>query len=230
MFGPQALDAVRYVVHEPDGPRVTVTASWFRYGDRDGRWGEILAPLEWMSIAPSGVRFASSVHAYARTGTIGLDLPAVAARISFSAVTEGFVRRVTRLGIVYVDLQQPGTSTARVWFVRSAGFDRSRTANAMDIPLASDGSTEVTDCEWKLLAPVLQGSVSPRRFRIDQRLLFDGVLSTLATRSTWREGRYPTGDWRNAAYCYRKWSRSGALAKALEILEHARRPCDARMH
>lgn len=77
---------------------------------------------------------------------------------------------------------------------------------------------DVTDQEWDAIKPILAGRTPARRFKLDQRRIFDGVLRKLCLGAGWDATDYPEGRRANAFYAWRSWSASGRWDEAIAQL------------
>lgn len=229
MFAPSALERSCRLECVDDEIRVVVDAPWTRFA-ATLRCSDCEGPLRWMMLHPSARRMADSVHQYAMAGIIAVDLPAGHAEVVFAGVQAASAVLVTEVRLLTVvpsdvpDLPVANVAT-RVNFLDRDWVER-RDINeplSIHVPARAGGSFELSDEEWAVVAPVLEGSRKSRRpYQICQRAMFDGVLGKLATGKSWRDSTYKVGDWRNAATSYSRWNSRGTFAEAMQTLSGMR--------
>lgn len=225
MFAPQALDRVRYLDFSKAPPSIEfVSETWRNLGDR---YGDVRTPISWMSVFPSAMRFAGSVHLNARSGRIALLLPKARIKIALQGQRQERCLYATNATLLEVDaLEEPMdwamNHAKRIYRRAPVNSKSSPVLRVADIPPRPDGSLEVDDEEWALIKLILLPECSERRLRIDQRGVFNGILRKLAIGSGWRSTAYPVGGRTHALYAYRRWSQNGALNGALAILRGRR--------
>jgi hypothetical protein len=227
LFQPQALDHVRYMETTDGVPRLQMLASW---ADSSlDKYGDVLGPLTWMSCFPSAVAMAHSVFAFASEGILAIQLPLASARMSANGVKIGETLYVTRLTIIEVVARERPVRDAEHSPVKIVYHAVSKTYSLQKNPLGrlppkkADGSIELTDTEWLAIRPILTGSTPTRRFKLDQRKIFDGVLRKLSEGIGWRVAGYAEGGKENAAHAWRTWVRNGRWDLAIAQLEILRR-------
>ncbi len=226
MFAPQALDHVRFVEVREGTPHITVHASW-----NDGRlrnYGDVLGPLAWMTFFPTAATMASSVHAFASRGVLGLALPRATAKLSASGVRVDETMFVTRIAMVELYAEEPAVQAAtqyspRVVYRAVARGGRLSPMRDSSLPLRPDGRVDVTDHEWEVIKPILMGRTPARRFKLDQRRILDGVLRKLSLGTSWNETDYPEGGRENALHAWRSWTANGRWDDAVARLTALRR-------
>lgn len=223
MFWAQALDHIRVVDPLESPPRVhLLSPSW---GSVEGRVGDARLPLTWLSVFPTAMEFAASVHRSARAGAIAVTMPAARASISFHGCRSGASLYVTKATMLEVDALEQPLEWARghpveVFRRRTVSWDGACPAlQVADVPSRRDGKYDLTDDEWAKVEPVLYPPAIRRPIRqLCPRRTFDGVLRKLVLGTGWRATEYPVGTHTNMLYAYRKWNKSGALSRALDIL------------
>jgi len=218
MFAPSALERSCRLNHVDDELTVVVDAQWAKLASVRYK-SEWEAPLRWMMLHPTARKMADSVHQYAMSGLIALDLPAGTAEVVFAGVRILTVTPGDVPDLPVADWAQRVDYVNRDW---KAGRNMTE-ALSIEVPTHTDGCIELSDAEWAVVSPLLDG---PRRgqrpYQLCQRTLFDGVLSKLASGKSWREASYKVGDWRNAATCYNKWNARGAFGEAMQALRSMR--------
>ncbi len=228
MFAPQALDHVRYLDCSYSPPQVEFYSLTLR--NLSGRAGDMRTPISWMSVFPSAMRFAASVHLHARSGRIAVTLPDARVKLAVQGKRQGRCLYATNATLLELDAQEQPLAWASdhpTTIYRRAPVNptRSTVLRVTDIPLRLDGSVEVDDGEWALIEPILiSASCSRRRLKLDQRAIFDGIVRKLMLGTGWKSTSYITGSPTNALYAYRRWSRDGAFQRALAVLRHCRLP------
>jgi hypothetical protein len=225
MFAPQALDHVRFVQVRVGTPHITVHASWKNVRLRN--YGDILGPLGWMTFFPTAATMASSVHGFASRGVLGLTLPRATAKLSASGVKVGETLFATRIAMVEVCAEEPPVQFATEYSPRVAYRTVTRGGRFPpkrddSLPLRPDGEVDVTDYEWEVIKPILMGRTPARRFKLDQRRIFDGVLRKLSLGTSWNETDYPEGGRENALHAWRSWSANGRWGDAIARLDELR--------
>lgn len=229
IFGPNVLDRNCRLDFADEELRVVVDAPWAGFASTERR-GDCEGPLRWMLLHPSARRMADSVHQYAMSGIIALDLPDGDSEVVFAGVKGAAAVLVTEARVLSVTPSDrsdiPGAEAVpRVDFVDRSwaeGRDIAECISA-DVPLHADGTHELTDKEWAIVGPVLEGERKRTpSYQHCPRSLLDGVLGKLASGKSWRESPYKVGDWRNAATTYRRWNARGTFAEAMQALREAR--------
>ncbi len=229
MFAPNVLPRTCRLNCVDDELSVVIDAHWAKLASVRYK-SEWEAPLRWMMLHPTARKMADSVHQYAMSGLIALDLPAGTAEVVFAGVQGEEAVLVTEVRILTVapgdvpDLPVADWAQRVDYVNRDWKVGRNMTeVLSVEVPTHADGGIELTDEEWAVVSPLLDG---PRRgqrpYQLCQRTLFDGVLSKLASGKSWREASYKVGDWRNAATCYNKWNARGALGEAMQALRSMR--------
>lgn len=229
MFAPSALERSCRLECAGDEICVVVDSLWTRYAETR-HYSDCTGPLRWMMLHPSARRMADSVHQNAMAGLIAVDLPAGHAEVVFAGVQAASAVLVTEVRLLTVvpsdvpDLPVANVAT-RVNFL-DRDWVEGRDMNeplSIHVPARADGSFELSDEEWAVVSPVLEGSRKRRQpYQLCQRAMFDGVLGKLATGKSWRDSTYKVGDWRNAATSYSRWNSRGTFAEAMQALRGMR--------
>jgi transposase len=229
MFAPSALERTCHIDSSQDDARIVIDARWAtRAQERQN--SDWVGPLSWMMLHPSARRMADSVHRHAMGGCLGVDLPHGQVEVVLAGVhspSAVMATEVRLLSVVPADAPEQTVVclSHQVSFINRdwARGRNVRMAISTEVPLHKDGSICLTDAEWAVVGPMLEGQRSkPRPYEHCQRSLFEGVLTKLATGKCWRLSPYAVGDWRNAATSYRRWKTRGTFAAALEALRTMR--------
>jgi hypothetical protein len=229
MFAPQALDHVRFVRVLDGTARITMHAPWS--DERLRRYGDVMGPLAWLTFFPSAATMASSVHAFGSRGVLGLTLPQAIAKLSASGVRVDETTFVTRVAMVAVCANESAVQGAAQYSPRivyhAVARGGSRRKRDGSLPRRPDGEVDVTDYVWEVIKPILVGRTPARRFKLDQRRIFDGVLRKLSLGGGWKATDYPEGGRANALYAWRSWSASGRWNDAIARLTALRHDAPA---
>jgi len=234
MFGPNAVENTCHLNLDESVPKLELDARWASRTSRIG-CGEIAEPLLWMQCFPSAYAAAGSVHAMARSGTIGIQLPRATVSASLRGrrlgntmfATEARIRTVVPLEPPYDFAQQhPGlVHFQRQFGTSSSALHRKELRSTIRaIPRQADGTVELTEVEWEAVAPILLAGADVKRQRLDQREIFNGLLVMLAEGKKWREADFGEARIANALYAYREWQRRGTLQNSLDALVGMRTP------
>jgi hypothetical protein len=229
MFVPNALERTCRLGFADDVMHVIVDTPWAKGYDAEQR-ADCEGPLRWMMLHPSARRMANSVHQYAMAGLIAMDLPDAKSELVFAGFQSGNAVLFTEIRVLSVspldvpDL--PVTDWAgRIDYVNrtwAEGRDLSASVSA-EVPLHADGTHELTDEEWAIVHPILEGRRRRQpTYHHCPRSLLDGILGKLASGKSWRDSQYKAGDWRNAATTYRRWNTRGTFAEAIQALREVR--------
>jgi hypothetical protein len=226
MFRPQALQQVCHLDLSVVPARLVIVRTGREYMLE--HHGDIVPALEWMSCFPSAAQMAASVHRYALQGMVGIDLPKAMARIAFRGRRAGDTFRVTKATITDLQvLEAPfefaaGAARAISYRQLPSFFATEESNYSTHIPLHPNGSVDLHDHEWQLIAPILLTHGSPKKAVLEQRLIFDGLLRKFAFKQAWSKVQYPVGNRNNAIYAYRKWTRQGTFQAAILALADLR--------
>lgn len=227
MFLPQPLDQVRFVDTSLSPPNVEFLAETLR--NLGPKCGELKTPISWMSMFPSAIDFAGSVHLNARSGRIAVSFPAARVRIAFQGRRKESVLLVTNATLLGLDaVEQPihwaANHPLKIYERASYSIPtRSPILQTGDIPVNGNGLPHLSDEEWNLIEPILFPPGEPRRKpKLSQRGLFDGILCKLILGTGWKSTRYPVGTATNVLYAYRSWTATGVLEAALAVLRNCR--------
>jgi hypothetical protein len=225
MFLPQALDRVAFIDYSaPASPTLVVDASWAQAGSRF-MTQQIHDTLVWMFSAPSARIMAGSVHTAALAGRIDLLLPVGESWLTVRGAKIDDTYFVSEIGISYLKTTEPvglteNASTGRLDFLTTTACK----GRAGFVPAHADGTIDVTDEEWDVISPILLAGMSTHRLKLNQRDIFNGILTKLNTGLPWRKVSYTLGSVTHAIYAYRSWGRQGTLPPALAILIELRSP------
>lgn len=87
--------------------------------------------------------------------------------------------------------------------------------------------SDLSDAQWKLVAPVLHAACG-RSGRLPRRELLNAIFYILRTGCQWRflPQNYPK--WNSVYSCFRRWSRNGTLDQVVEALRVEVRYCQGR--
>jgi len=217
MFGPQALDAIGFL--DDDVLHIEKSRTHVNY-----HWANeiVVSQLRWLYAFPSANRSAHSVHEHALRGIIGLTLPDAVITLAASGKKLGSTYFATEVRISKIVAQEASFS-----HVTSLPATIIEASNSLSIPADEtiplrDGSSDLSDDEWALVAPILL-SKSNHRFRLSQRDLFDAILTKLSTGTPWRKLSLRSGTYVHASQAYRVWkSEYGTFGPALEMLKRLR--------
>lgn len=226
MFEPQALDHVRYLDYAHSPPQVEFYGlTWRNLSDRHG---DLRTPISWMSVFPSAMRFAASVHLHARSGRVAVTLPNARVKLAVQGRRQGSSLYATNATLLEIDaLEEPmgwvTNHSSTIYRRAPVARTRSSVLRVTGIPSRSNGHVEVTDAEWTLIEPILlPTSCSRRRIKLDQRGIFDGILRKLLLGSGWKSTPYTVGSHTHALYAYRRWMQEGSLDRALAVVRQHR--------
>lgn len=228
MFAPQALDHVRYLDCSYSPPQVGFYSLTWR--NLRGKDGDLRTPISWMSVFPSAMRFAASVHLNARSDRIAVTLPDARVKLALQGKRQGRCLYATNATLLEVDaMEEPmdwaSNHPTKIYRRAPVTPTCSPVLRVTDILPRADGALEVDDEEWALIQPVLiPASCSRRRLKLDQRAIFDGLIRKLSLGSGWKSTTFSVGSLTNALYAYRRWTKNGALQRALAILAAGRTP------
>jgi len=231
MFRPHALEQLSKAEVLASGETVfTAEASWATPGrvKSYSDWGET---MNWMNIHPSAKEMASSVHRYALSGFVGLELPMATAQVVCRGIRikkKMFVTSLTLTTLAPLDFPESRFAKALPLLHMHAGTlgkgetRVTSTANFV-VPVRMDGTVELTDYEWELVEPVLMSNRKCNQpFTRSPRDLLDGILGKLASGKPWRTAPYKVGTYQNAVTACRDWTRRGVLGEVIRVLETSR--------
>jgi hypothetical protein len=217
MFQPQPLDKACFVDYSAVAPQVVIDAHW-------ARGGSCLTPgikraLAWMCSFHSAWEMANSIHLEALSGRLGLKLPAGLARMNLHGIKQGqtiFVCDATVANITPGEQPFPGMAVG----AGTIHFHESSAGSKTDyvIPRLRDGGVELSDAEWNVVGPVLLAGMRMKKSTLNQRGIFDGILTKLALGIPWRDVSYTVGEWNNAWRAYRYWVKRGTFTQAIAVL------------
>lgn len=166
---------------------------------------------------------AGSVHDAARKGKIDIILPIGEARLKVRGLKIGknfYVIDITfaNISTSETSLMTPTIEKSLILFV-----DQSDTTTASSaIPLRQDRTVELSNFEWNVVGSVLLDGMICSRTKLDQRLIFDGILAKISSGLPWRKVVFKTGTWNNASQAYRHWLKRGTFHKAIAVLKDLR--------
>ncbi|SDP92872.1 Putative transposase of IS4/5 family [Rhodoferax sp. OV413] len=222
MFRPQALDRIRFLDYTRTPTEVVVDASW-RGTYRSGE--EVNQCISWMTLFPSAIRLASSVHEFAMRGEIGMSLPLGSARATMHGLNVGGILFVTEMKVMAVHANEdpiPGaTGCSQDFVLRNVSYDgklKSSLAEISKFPIGKNGELGVSDLEWTAIAPTLLKGQERAREILNQRHLFDAILQKINFCTSWRTLAPKSGTGNNARFAERNWRSRETLMPSLEIL------------
>lgn len=229
MFAPNALERTCRLCQSGDTVQVIVDTKWAKQAAQASR-SNCEVPLGWMMTHPSARNMADSVHRHAMSGRLAIDLPAGHAELVLTGVQGATSTAVTKVKILTIfpgetpDVPGASWSSSLDFVNREWAKDKNiRNPLRLDMPPSIPERPYVTDEEWALISPVLNGqrkNASP--FQHCQRKLFEGILQKLSSGKSWKKSTYTVGDWRNAANAYRRWVQRGTFEQALNVLRGMR--------
>jgi hypothetical protein len=228
MFAPQALEHIRHVDMSGSSAVVRYRSDLWRNLEAT-RYGDVTGPLTWMTVFPSASRFAESVHRSALQGRLSLDLPHARAKIAMWGVPSQHCFLATTLTVLDLEALEPAMSWAGYQkssiYTLTVGRTKGRSSvlTDPDIPMRSDGWVTLSNEEWNTVRPILlPAKTQLKRFKLDPRLIFDGILMKLTCGCGWKRMAYPTGNSKNAIYWYRAWRRDGRFQEAVAMIRQMR--------
>ena len=91
-------------------------------------------------------------------------------------------------------------------------------------------STDLTDAEWKLVAPLLMEKHSEEHWNRDHSLreILEAIFYRLRTGCQWRNLPHDLPPWSTVHYYYRRWRRSGLFARLHALLREQVREKEGR--
>lgn len=229
-FGPHFLDRVSYVIRDGSIVRV-VPEAFLETLTRTKRLSRTEQAILWMHAHPSARSMTASVHRYAMEGVIGLDLPVGHAELAVRGKRVGKTLFVTDMSILVITAgDTPTESVAGAngrYVLKGSRVENDvkttfKVVDFSDVPLHSDGRSDVTDAEWETVAPYLKSNMKAPS--LDQRAILDGLLFKLSSGQSWKTVPYRAGSHKNAVQAFRNWAARGALQKVLEALRNLRAP------
>ncbi len=229
VFQPQALDAISWLAPTELGYRMVVDANWYKTSVRTHNVRDCAPVLAWLRCCRSAEMMMASIHMNALRGDLALRPPQATADLKLAGLWAGNRLFITELRMMSVLVNETPTLSidgfrplikfaARQLHGERLGARAEPNEYVLPHP---DGTYEISDSEWKLLAPLFDSGY-PNRARLDPRRLHDGVLRKLAMGTPWRTMNYSVGDWRNAAFAYHKMKKTGKIQKFLETLRESR--------
>ena len=231
MFRPHALEQFSKAEVLASGDTVfTAEASWATPG-RVKSYSDWDETINWMNIHPSAKEMASSVHRYALSGFVGLDLPMANAHVVCRGIRVKKVMFVTSLTLrTLAPLDLPVSQLAKPLHLlhmhagtRGKGATRVTSSTSFVIPVRPDGTVELSDYEWELVEPVLMSNRKCNQpFTRSPRDLLDGILGKLASGKPWKLAQYKVGTHHNASTACRDWTRRGVFGEVIRLLEATR--------
>lgn len=229
MFAPSALERTFWLDYSNGTVNIVVDAKWAT-SSLEKRHINWRLPLSWMASHPTARRMADSVHQYAMAGHLALDLAHCETEVVFSGaqgpnalfVTEARILSITPSE--YPDLHVVGCEHPIDFLDRDWAKGRNvKEPISEQVPTHADGTFDLTDEEWAVIAPLLSGARERSRpYKLCQRSLFDGILNKLGTGKSWLRCSYKVGDWRNASTSYRSWKLRGTIGQVLVVLRQMR--------
>jgi transposase len=229
MFRPSVLEQVCTLHFNGSTFEVEVNRRWSTAAASERR-SDCEAALGWMMVHPTARRMADSVHQHAMAGRIAVEMPQASAEVVLAGVQDVSAVLVTEARILSVNpMESPDfpvdERVGRIDYINRK-WAEGRTLGdpvSADVPLNADGELALTDSEWAVVGPMLEGARKRKReYQHCQRALFDGILGKLATGKSWRDAQYTVGDWRNAATTHRRWTSRGVFTEALQALREMR--------
>lgn len=228
MFRPHAMDKCCFVDFSQLPSKVIIESYWHSDGYMNGH-GDINQPLSWMNFFPSAGKLAASVHQNAMLGNIGIEMPQGSARLTMHGVEVGDALFVTEVRIVSIHTdEQPipeavGHSKDIVFRgITDKGPSKGAVILTPKVLTGSDGRIEVTDPEWSAVEPLLLKGQMRRRESLNQRYLFDAILTKINSNVSWRKLVSKSGTGNNAQFAHRSWNSRGTFAPSLELLNKMR--------
>ena len=232
MFRPHAFEMTTSFEVSPDGTTaVQINAGWAtsHLSRKQSDW---TAAVAWMRTHPSAKKMVSSVHLHALSGTVGLDLPLAKCQMICRGlrlkntlfVTDLVLTTVSPLDVSELVVVQPLSTLQLHANAPGCGAGQGRVDSSLKVPARFDGGVVLTDSEWELVEPVLMSNRKCKHsFKLDPRLLLDGILEKLASGNPWRTAQYRVGTWGNARTAFRDWSLRGVFIEVIHLLETTRK-------
>lgn len=231
MFRPHALEMSSSFEVSPDGTAAVQTEAVWATSYLNRRQSDWKTAVAWMRTHPSAKTMVSSVHLHALSGSVGLDLPLAKSQLICRGlrikktlfVTDLTLTTVSPLDVSELVVAQPLITLLLHANAPGRGTGRGPVDNSLKVPVRSDGAVALTDSEWELVEPVLMANRKcSHRFKLDPRILLDGILEKLVSGTPWRTAQYRVGTWNNARTAHRDWSLRGVFLEAIRVLETTR--------
>jgi hypothetical protein len=229
VFQPQALDSISWLAPTDEGYRSVIDANWYKTAVHTNNVRDCAPVIAWLRSCRSAEKMLASIHMNALRGVIALQPPQATADVKLAGFWAGKRLFITELRLMSVSVDEAPTLSVEgfqpliKFAARKLNGEKlgAKATPSGDVLPHPDGTYEISDSEWEVLAPMFESRYS-NRAKLDQRRVHDGVLRKLATGTPWRVMRYSVGDWRNAAFAYRELKKKGRLQRFLETLWESR--------
>lgn len=225
IFSPGNIDQLAFVDYASTPPQVVLDMLGTKH--LEPRWvGSQHQALLWLHTSISARKSAQSVYMNALRGLLSLSLPVGQVRMALHGLESGSNMYVTKASLVRVNVTPLDSITGQKQtfiFNTHAEEDRSvfASARAFQVPLHLNGFSSLTEKEWQVVEPLLQGK-RPGCVRHSRRALLDAILHKIASETPWnkvpREGFTVT----DLTSTFRKWVADGRLVNALTVLKATR--------
>lgn len=229
-FTPLGVDLISHVDWSQNPPTVVIDCPQAarvlgraQYGARQ------IEALRWMQTSRSARSCVQSTHTYALAGQIGLDLPTGHACMAFHGVKVGRTFFATQMSMNAVEVAEEDSLTGKAErFCLHASQDKARAAPARDIefniPPKADGTWELSEAEWGVVAGLLLADNKRRIARADNRSLVDAILVKLGTKCAWSGAPAATSSRASdPATYFHRWCATRRFQRVVEFLAATRR-------
>ncbi|NMM89924.1 hypothetical protein B2J88_37250 [Rhodococcus sp. SRB_17] len=226
IFTPANIDQLAFVDYASTPPKVVLDMLGKKH--LEPRWvGSQHQALLWLHTSISARASAQSVHMNALKGLLNLSLPAGQVRMALHGLESGGNMYVTKASLVWVKVPPIDSITGQEQtFIFNTNAEEDRTvfasARAIQVPLHLNGLSSLTDEEWQVVEPLLQGKRQVR-VRHSRRALLDTILYKIASGTSWKKVPRDGFAVTDLTSTFRNWVADGRLTKAINALESLRR-------
>lgn len=236
VFRPHFLNLCSHFDSSHESPRLLLDVPRGINGLGSKESAEFEQAIAWMRCYPSAWNMAGSIHAHAREGEICMKLPIGKVRYSISGKRIDNIVYVTKMHILAITTDEnPAFNCKQLDKIISFGKRRISGKNGMlpgthiswNVPRHSDGSTQLSNDEWRAVEPILHKKIRGST-KHSQRELLNGILLKLSSGLPWRDIPCEVGNWSNVTEAYRRWNKQGELESALEQLKRMRQSHPAK--
>jgi hypothetical protein len=225
IYTPANIDQLAFINYSSSPPQVVLDMLGTKH--LEPRWvGSQHQALLWLHSSISARACAQSVYMNALKRQLSLSLPGGQVRMALHGQEIGEDLYVTKASLVRVKVPASDSITGQEQtFSFNSNVEEDRevfaSSRAIRVPLRLDGLSFLTDAEWQVVEPLLQGK-RPGKRRHSRRALLDAILHKVASDTPWKKVPLDGFSVTALTATFRNWVADGRLARTLTALEAAR--------
>jgi hypothetical protein len=228
MFSPANIDLLSFVDYSSNPPCVVVDDAQCAKSFSNLTRGVSQANfIHWLQTSLSARRLAQSVHQYAHSGHLCMDLPIGRARIIFHGRYLGNTLFATKASLMSVEIPSKdsiaGVSSSFTFHSNSdSAAKRLASIGSFRVPMHLNGQSAVTHDEWRAIEPLLVGKGRLATVH-SRRDVLDIILHKLSSGLPWKTvPKIAAVTALNCTMAFRQWVASGRFDTVLAYLQESR--------